>query len=283
MTYANPDAVVSTEWLAEHLDDPMVRVLDGTFHLPGVPRDAEAEFAAVHIPGAQRFNIDAVCDPASPYPHMLPSPEQFAAVVGAMGIGNDTHVVVYDVYGARTSPRVWWTFRVFGHDKVSVVDGGLPKWRSEERPVTDAPSSHPARRFDARFRPELVRNLDQIQGNIASRAEQLLDARPTGRFKGVDPEPRKGLKSGHIPGSRNMTPDPLYGPDKTLLPADKLREAFARAGVDLGKPLATTCGSGVAACSLALGLYLIGRNDVSVYDGSWSEWGAQQDTPTETG
>ena len=283
MTYVNPDAVVSTQWLAEHLNDPAVKVLDGTFHLPGVPRDADAEFAAAHIPGAQRFNIDAVCDPASPYPHMLPSPEQFAAAVGAMGIGNDTHVVVYDAYGARTSPRVWWTFRVFGHDKVSVVDGGLPKWRSEDRPLTDTPAGHSARRFEAGFRPELVRSLEQIRGNIASRAEQVLDARPTGRFQGVDPEPRKGLKSGHVPGSRNMTPDPLYAADKTLVPADKLREAFARSGIDLDKPVATTCGSGVAACSLALGLYLIGRDDVSVYDGSWSEWGAQQDTPAETG
>ena len=256
--------------------------MDGTWHMPQLQRDARAEFEAAHIPGAVFFDIDAIADRGTTLPHMLPTADEFAAAVGGLGIGNDHRVVVYDVRGVVSAARVWWTFRAFGHDAVAVLDGGLGKWRAEGRPL-ERSAPVPARRaFAARLRPELVRDLAAMRANLGSRAAQVLDARSAGRFAGTEPEPRPGLRGGHIPGSLNLPYETLYRADGTLKPADELREAVAAAGVDLARPVVTTCGSGVTASVLTLVLYLIGRRDVAVYDGSWSEWGSRADTPVET-
>jgi thiosulfate/3-mercaptopyruvate sulfurtransferase len=276
-----PGALVGTEWLAAHLEDPHVRVLDATWHMPQLQRDARREFEDAHIPGAAFFDIDAIADRSSPLPHMLPPAAQFSRQVGALGISNADLVVVYDVRGVVSAARAWWTFRAFGHDRVAVLDGGLRKWRAEGRPIESGAAAAAPRRFTARLRKALVRDLGQMRRNMDSRREQTLDARSRGRFDGTEPEPRAGLRPGHIPGSLNLPYDLLYRPDSTLLSADGLRQAFAAAGVDLGRPVATTCGSGVTASVLALGLHLIGHRKVAVYDGSWTEWGGRFDTPVE--
>ena len=276
------DPLVTTDWLAKHLTDPDVRVADGTWHMPQTGRKARAEFEAAHIPGAVFFDIDAIADRTTTLPHMLPKAEDFGAAVGALGIGNSHRVVVYDVRGVVSAARVWWTFRAFGHDAVAVLDGGLRKWQAEGRPVESGGSAPARRPFTARLRPELVRDLEAMRANVAGRAAQVLDARSAGRFAGTEPEPRAGLRGGHIPGSLNLPYETLYGADGTLKPPDKLRAAIIAAGVDLDRPVVTSCGSGVTASVLALALYLVGRQDVAVYDGSWSEWGARPDTPVET-
>ena len=275
------DAVVKTEWLAKHLGESDLRVVDGTWHMPQAKRDARVEFEAAHVPGATFFDIDAVSDRSTTLPHMLPPAAQFEAAVGALGIGSSDRVVVYDVRGVVSAARVWWTFRAFGHDAVAVLDGGLKKWRAEGRPLERGAASPPPATFTARLRPELVRDLEAMRANIGSRAAQVLDARSAGRFAGSEPEPRAGLRGGHIPGSLNLPYETLYRPDGTLKSLDELRGAVAGAGVDLGQPIVTTCGSGVTASVLALALYLLGRPDVAVYDGSWSEWGGRADTPIE--
>jgi thiosulfate/3-mercaptopyruvate sulfurtransferase len=277
------DALVTTGWLAEHLGDDDVRVVDGSWHLPAAKRDARAEFAAGHVPGAVFFDIDAIADGDTSLPHMLPSPEKFARAVGALGIGDGDRVVVYDASAMRSAARVWWTFRAFGHDDVAVLDGGLAKWRAEGRPITAAAPSPIGRRFTARLRASLVRDLEAVRANLGSRVAQVVDARSPGRFVGAEPEPRPGVRGGHIPGSVNLPFDRLYAADGTLLPAPSLRDAFAKAGVDLGRPAITTCGSGVTAAGLALGLHVLGHPDVAVYDGSWTEWGGRDDTPIERG
>jgi len=278
MSYANPDAVVTTEWLAAHLDDPDLRVVDGTSFLPNVPRNARAEYEVKHIPGAVLIDIEEVSNHGSPLPHMLPSAEQFARQVGALGIGNEHMVVIYDSMGVRTSPRVWWMFRVFGHDRVAVLDGGLPKWESESRPLASGNGTPQPAAFNARFRPEMVRDIDQMLSIQKDRSEQVLDARPGGRYAGTDAEPRPGLPSGHMPWSVSMPVELFVGADGEVLPADTLRANFAAAGVDTGKPVATTCGSGVAACTATLALYLLGQENAPVYDGSWTEWAGRDDT-----
>lgn len=275
-----PGTLVSTEWLATHLKD--VRVVDGTWHMPQLQRDPRREFVETHIPGAVFFDIDSIADRASPLPHMLPRASQFARQMGELGISNADLVVVYDARGVVSAARVWWTFRAFGHDRVAVLDGGLRKWRAEGRPVESGAATPARRRFRARLRRTLVRDVEQMLRNLTSRREQALDARSRGRFDGTEPEPRAGLRGGHIPGSLNLPYDTLYRPDATLLPPDGLRQAFAAAGVDLGKPVATTCGSGITASVLALGLHLIGHKKVAVYDGSWTEWAGRSDTPVET-
>jgi len=277
----NIGPLVTTDWLAANLRRRNVRVVDGSWHMPQLKRDARAEFARAHIPGAVFFDIDAIADTASPLPHMLPNARKFAESVGALGIGDRDVVVVYDTRGVISAARVWWTFRAFGHAPVAVLDGGLPKWQAEGRPVeTGVPAPKP-RRFTARLHRSLVRDLAQMRANLASRREQVLDARSHGRFIGTEPEPRPGLRGGHIPGSLNLSYDQLYRKDGTLLPPDDLQRRFEAAGLDPAKPVVTTCGSGVTAAVLALGLHLLGHEKVAVYDGSWTEWGGRNDTPLE--
>jgi thiosulfate/3-mercaptopyruvate sulfurtransferase len=274
-------ALVTTEWLATRLGRRGPRVVDASWHMPQLQRDAHTEFVAAHVPGAVFFDIDAIADTRSALPHMLPDARTFAARVGALGIGTGDLVVVYDTRGVVSAARVWWTFRAFGHDRVAVLDGGLPKWRAEGRPLeAGAPAPRP-RRFAARLRKSLVRDLRQMRVNVASRREQVLDARSAGRFRGTEPEPRAGLRPGHIPGSLNLPYDRLYRADGTLLPPPELREIFAASGLDLARPVVTTCGSGVTASVLALGLHRVGRTQVAVYDGSWTEWGGRRDTRVE--
>lgn len=273
--------VVSTEWLAKHLGEPDLRVVDGTWHMPHLERDARAEFVRAHIPGAVFFDLDRIADPATPLPHMLPTAEAFAEAVGALGIGSDDRIVLYDVRGVVSAARVWWTFRAFGHERVAVLDGGLRRWIAEGRPIASGEPAPSRRQFRATLRPALVRDLDAMRKNVVTRAEQVVDARSRGRFEGTEPEPRAGLRGGHIPGSLNVPYETLYRPDGTLLAPEALRTAFVEAGVDLGKPITTTCGSGITASVLALALHLVGRSEVAVYDGSWTEWGARSDTQVE--
>jgi thiosulfate/3-mercaptopyruvate sulfurtransferase len=274
--------LVSTEWLAEHRKDPTVRIVDASWYLPAMGRDGRAEYEAGHIPRAVFWDIDRIADASSGLPHMIPGPGEFASHMERLGIGNDTDVVVYDGMGLFAAARPWWMLRAFGHDRVAVLDGGLPKWFAEGRPVTDRVPPYQTATFVPRPRPALVRNIDAIMKNLQSRAEQMLDARSAGRFRGEEAEPRPNCRSGHIPASRNLPYDHLIDPQtKTMLPANCLVKRFTGAGIDLDRPVVTSCGSGVTACVLALGLHLIGKEDVAVYDGSWSEWGTRSDTPVE--
>jgi thiosulfate/3-mercaptopyruvate sulfurtransferase len=274
--------VVSTEWLAARLGEPDLRVVDATFYLPHLKRDARAEFVQAHIPGAVFFDIDAIADPGTSLPHMLPSAESFARAVGALGVGSGDRVVAYGGRNMIASARVWWTFRVFGHDRVAVLDGGARKWKAEGRPIESGMPEPTPRRFTAGFRKELVADFGRMRANLEMPREQVLDARSEGRFVGTEPEPRAGLRGGHIPGSLNLPYDRVFRTeDDTLLPPEALKAAFSDAGLDLGRPVVTTCGSGVSAAVLTLGLYLLGRADAAVYDGSWTEWGGRTDTPVQ--
>ncbi|QXP90888.1 3-mercaptopyruvate sulfurtransferase [Methylococcus capsulatus] len=276
--------LVDVRWLAGHLHDPQVVVVDASFFMPAQRRDAKTEFGAAHIPGARFFDIDAIADTTCPLPHMLPAPAFFAEQVGRLGIGNDTHVIAYDGNDFMASARVWWTFRVFGHDRVSVLDGGLRCWREQGLPLSSEEAARTECEFQARFRPELVSNLEDLRKAAAERSIQILDARSPGRFAGTEPEPRPGLRSGHIPGSRNLFFQRLIDETSHCFKSVAALAALYRdAGIDLDRPVTTTCGTGVTASILALGLYLLGRTDTAVYDGSWSEWGGRTDTPVETG
>jgi len=276
-------ALVTTAWLAASLGRRNVRVVDGSWHMPHLGRNARAEFAEAHIPGAVFFDIDAIADTRTSLPHMLPSAAAFVRHMSGFGIGDRDRVIVYDSRGVVSAARVWWTFRAFGHDAVAVLDGGFARWRAEGRPTEAGTPAPKPRHFKARLRRSLVRDLASMRRNVKSRKEQVLDARSAGRFAGTEPEPRAGLRGGHIPGSLNLPYDILYRPDTTLLPPDGLRQAFAAAGVDLGKPVVTTCGSGITASVLALGLHLVGHKKVAVYDGSWTEWAGREDTPVLEG
>ena len=283
MTYANPDALVSTEWLAAHLEAPDVRVVDASRPLTTEDRDARAAYEARHIPGAVFFDIDEIADSENPLPHMLPSPEKFASLVGRLGLGDGHRIIAYDSAGLYSAGRAWWMFRVFGHGDIAVLDGGLPKWLREGRPTESGKPMPGERKFTSSMNTLLVRDLDHMKENLESRREQVLDSRPAGRFAGTEPEPRPGLRSGHIPGSLNLPYTDILDPDTgTLRPADALRARVAAAGIDLDKPVVTTCGTGVTAAALALALYLLGHGDAAVYDGSWTEWGGRDDTPVET-
>ncbi len=281
--YAHPGNIVSTAWLAEHLADPDLRVVDASYYLPMQNRDARAEYEARHIPDAVFFDVDEFADTDSPLPHMLPSPEKFASRVRKLGLGDGNRIVVYDSQGLFSAPRVWWMFRAFGHKDVAVLDGGLPKWIAEGRPLDDKRPLPRERHFTARFDHSQVRDKAQMLANLRDRREQVVDARAAGRFHAREPEVWPGRRGGHIPGSRNLPYTDLLDPaDKTLLPAEALVARFRAAGIDLAKPVVTTCGSGMTAAVLALALTLIGHRDVALYDGSWAEWGLPGTTPVET-
>ncbi len=282
MSYVHPEVLVSTDWLAQHLQAPDVRVVDASWYLPQEGRDAHIEYQIGHIPGAVFFDIDEIADTQNPLPHMLPSAEKFTSRVRKMGLGDGNRIVVYDGGLMAPAARVWWMFRLFGHDDVAVLDGGLGKWRAEDRPLEDLSPAPRERHFTARHNSTLERDLEHMRRLIDKGSEQVLDARSQGRFEGTAPEPREGLRPGHMPGSLNLPFTELLDmKQKTMLPAEALRQAFDKAGVDLHKPVTTTCGSGVTAALLALGLHLLGHRQVAVYDGSWSEWAGRDDTPIE--
>ena len=273
------DPLVSTAWLAAHLGDPDLVVIDATWFMPDARRDARAEYAERHIPGAVFFGIDEVCDHASDLPHMLSPPADFAVAARRLGVSAASKVVVYDAHGLFSAPRVWWNFRVMGHRAAFVLDGGLPRWVAEGRPLETGWREAAHGDFKARFDASLVRDLEAVRGAVDSGREQIVDARSADRFTGAAPEPRADLRSGHMPGARNVPWSDLVLADGGLRPADDLRAAFRSAGVDLTAPITTSCGSGITAALLALALAKLGREDVAVYDGSWAEWGGRADTP----
>ena len=284
MDYANPQALVSAGWLAQNLGAEGLKIIDATYFLYGAKRDAKAEFTAGHIPGAVFFDIDDICLSGSDLPHMLPDAETFSAKVGALGIADTDKVVVYDSNGGgMAAARVWWMFRVFGHDDVCLLNGGLKTWLAEGCPMMDATPAPQSAAYAAVKNDTLVRDIEQMLANVESGDEQVIDTRTKERFEGTAPEPREGVRSGHIPGSLNLPFFLLMDNDNNLAmrSADEIAAAFADAGLDLDRPVTASCGSGVTASMLAFGLFLIGKEDAAVYDGSWSEWGCREDVPVE--
>ncbi|MEM8761465.1 MAG: 3-mercaptopyruvate sulfurtransferase [Pseudomonadota bacterium] len=277
------DLLVSTDWLAERLGAPDVRVLDGSYYLPTEDRDAPALYRDAHIPGARFFDIDDIADGKSELPHMAPPVEKFVSRVRAMGIGDGHRVVVYDQKGLFSAARVWWMFRLFGHQDVVVLDGGLPKWMAEGRPVEDMAPDPRDRHFTARRNASLVRDVTQVALQVKLGEEQIVDARSPGRFTGEEPEPRPGMRSGHIPGAKNVHYASLLNADGTMKDVSALKAAFEGAGVDLARPIITSCGSGVTAAVLTLALHRMGHAKNALYDGSWAEWGMYPDLAVETG
>lgn len=274
--------LVTTDWLAANLGAPGLVVVDGSFYLPAMKRDAQAEYVAGHIPGAIRFDIDEIADHSTDLPHMLPSPDGFAAATGKLGITEHDTIVAYDGHGMFSSPRVWFTFRLFGADNVFILEGGLPKWKAEGRALESGPVTPPMKTFVARKRGDIVASLARVQQALASCSAQVVDARSAARFRGEATEPRPGVRSGRMPGSYNV-PSTSVVKDGMLLSPNQITQAFVAGGVDLDKPIMTSCGSGVSAAILWLALDAIGREPAGLYDGSWSEWGARDDLPIATG
>jgi len=275
--------LVDTNWLGENLDTRHLLLVDTTWYLPNVTRDGRDEYNQCHIPTAVFWDLDEISDPNSTLPHMLPPTKIFQEHMNRLGVQNNHHVIVYDNVKMMTSPRVWWTLRVFGHNRVSVLDGGLNKWKLEDRPTTAETTKTKVSDYKALMKPNMVQSIEQIFANLKTNANQIIDARSSPRYTGSAPEPRPECRPGHIPGSLNLPfdklIDPVFGTFQTI---ETLRETFSKVGLDAEKPVVTTCGSGVTACVLALALNLIGRSDVTIYDGSWSEWGSRDDTPVET-
>lgn len=278
------DPLVSCAWLAERLNAPDLRIIDATYFMPGAPQDAKALYLERRIQGAIFFDIDEISDTANPLPHMLPSPEKFAARMRAMGIGDGMRIVAYDSQGLFSAARAWWTFRVMGHEDVAVLDGGLPAWIAAGLPIEDGPPTpRPQRHFTTQFRADLVRDLADMRRIVESGGGQVLDARGAGRFRGEAPEPRPGLRSGHMPGARSVPYDALLDAQGLMRSREELAHIFVAASVDTARPAVCSCGSGVTAPIIALALARLGRWDAAVYDGSWSEWGSRTDTPVATG
>lgn len=279
----DPKTLVSTDWLAAHLKDPDLRVIDASWYLPDAGRDARAEYNAAHIPGARFFDIDEISDQRSNLPHMAPPPEKFISRMRAMGIGDGHQVVVYDGAGIFSAARVWWTFRLMGKMDVAVLDGGFPKWRAEGREIEDMPPILRDRHMTVSRQNHLVKDVTQVAHAAKLAEAEIIDARSAARFKGEAPEPRAGLRGGHIPGSKNVPFATVLNGDGTMKPATELRAVFEAAGVNLSKPAITTCGSGVTAAVLSLALERIGHKTHALYDGSWAEWGMYDDLAVEKG
>ncbi|MEI4484833.1 3-mercaptopyruvate sulfurtransferase [Frigidibacter sp. MR17.14] len=279
----DPTTLVSTDWLEAHLRDPDLRVLDASWYLPAMARDAKAEYEARHIPGARFFDLDDISDSRSELPHMAPPIEKFMSRLRAMGVGDGHQVVVYDGAGIFSAPRVWWTFRLMGKTDVAVLDGGLPKWLAEGRPTEDLPPIIRDRHMTVQKQNQMVKDVTQVAAASKLGDHEIIDARAAGRFRGDEPEPRPGLRAGHIPGAKNVPIATLMTPEGTLKPAAELKAVFEAAGVDLSKPAITSCGSGVTAAVLSLALQIIGHRDHSLYDGSWAEWGMYDDLKVAKG
>lgn len=283
MPHSDTKTLVSTAWLSEHLKDPDLRVLDASWYLPAMGRDAKAEYDAAHIPGARFFDIDAISDTRSDIPHMAPTVEMFMSRMRAMGVGDGHQVVVYDGAGLFSAARVWWLFRLMGKSDVAVLDGGFPKWQAEEHPIEDLPPMVRDRHMTVSRQAGLVKDVTQVAAAAKLKSHEVFDARSGERFRGEVEEPRPGLRSGHIPNSRNVPFGELLNADGTMKDVDGLRAVLQATGADLSKPAITSCGSGVTAAIINLALERIGHRDHSLYDGSWAEWGMYADLKVETG